>query len=218
MAALTTVRAGYAPYMWLEVLGWVGSAVLVWSLLQTAVLRLRALNLVGCLVLIVYNGALGIWPMLGLNVVLAVINVIHLRRLLSTRHDPQSYTVLEVGPADEYLRHVLRVHEADVRRFNPGFVYDPGDSERAAFLVQRGDETVGVVLLRDAGHGVAQVELDYVTPRFRDLSPGEFVYRRSGLFTERGFRRVLTPPGMVEPYYERLGFRPEGTSYALDLT
>ncbi|HSK56810.1 MAG TPA: hypothetical protein VK908_16270, partial [Jiangellales bacterium] len=187
--------------VWLEVIGWVGSAILVWSLLQTRILRLRALNLVGCLILLVYNGIIGVWPMVGLNVVLAVINIVHLRRLLGSRHDEASYEVLEVGADDAYLRHVLRVHEADVRRFNPGFVYDPGQPGRSAFLVQRGDETVGVVLARDAGDGVAQVDLDYVTPRFRDFSPGEFVYRRSGLFTDRGYRRVLTPPGMVAPYY-----------------
>ena len=73
------------------------------------------------------------------------------------------------------------------------------DADHTAYLVQHGNETVGVVVVRDAGEGVAQVELDYVTPRFRDFSPGEFVYRRSGLFTSRGFRRIVTPPGMVTP-------------------
>jgi hypothetical protein len=88
----------------------------------------------------------------------------------------------------------------------------------AAYLVQHGNETVGVVVVRDAGDGVAQVELDYVTPRFRDFSPGEFVFRRSGLFTGRGFRRILTPPGMVNPYYERLGFARAGDSWVTDLS
>jgi hypothetical protein len=64
---------------------------------------------------------------------------------------------------------------------------------------------------------VAQVELDYVTPRFRDFTPGEFVYRRSGLFRDRGFHRVLTAPGMVAPYYEGLGFHREGDHWSLDL-
>jgi hypothetical protein len=72
-------------------------------------------------------------------------------------------------------------------------------------------------VVRDAGDGVAQVDLDYVTPRFRDFSPGEFVYRRSGLFTRRGFRRIVTPPGMVNPYYERLGFTRAGDSWTAEL-
>src|SRR5690606_8050979 len=88
-----------------------------------------------------------------------------------------------------------------------------------AFLVLRGDETVGVVLGEDAGDGVVQLRLDWVTPRYRDASPGEFVYGESGVFCDRGFRTVLTPPGMVRPYYEALGFeKVDEDRYALDLT
>ncbi len=76
---------------------------------------------------------------------------------------------------------------------------------------------MGVVIVRDAGDGTAEVELDYVTPRFRDFTPGEFVFRRSGLFTGHGFRRILTPPEMVDPYYGRLGFAREGNRWSLDL-
>ena len=204
---------------WLEIVGWTGSALLVWSLLQTRVLRLRAINLLGCLVLIVYNGTLRVWPMVGLNVTLALINLWYLRRLLASRHDAGAYEVVEVGTGDAFLAHVLRVHASDIAGFNPGFRpaaagTGPG---ACAFLVVRGDEVVGVVLVRDAGDGVAQVELDYVTRRFRDFTPGEFVYRRSDLFTDRGFRRVVTPPGMVAPYYPRLGFRRTGEAYTLDL-
>ncbi|MFI7607412.1 hypothetical protein ACIBTV_20015 [Micromonospora sp. NPDC049366] len=218
---------------WLELLGWVGSAVLVWSLLQTRILRLRALNLLGCLILIGYNAAVHVWPMVGLNVVLAVINVWYLRRMLTTRHDEATYQVVEVGVRDQFLAHTLRVHAADIARFNPGFRWpaderpaggspEPaspaeGSGDRSAFLVVRDDEVVGVVLAHAEAHGVAQVDLDYVTRRFRDFTPGEFVYRRSRLFTDRGFRRVVSPPGMVAPYYHRLGFRQEGDAYVLDL-
>ncbi len=80
----------------------------------------------------------------------------------------------------------------------------------------KGDETVGVVLLRADGD-VARVALDYVTPRYRDFSPGEFVWRRSGVLRERGFSRVVTPPGMVGAYYDRLGFRREDETFVLDL-
>ncbi|MER5705304.1 hypothetical protein ABT023_25645 [Micromonospora sp. NPDC002296] len=202
---------------WLDLIGWIGSALLVWSLLQARVLRLRALNLVGCLVLIGYNAALAVWPMVGLNVVLAVINVWYLRKMLATRHDEQTYEVVEVGVDDQFLAHTLRVHAVDIARFNPGFRWGGHAARRSAFLVVRADEVVGVVLSHAEGDDVAQVDLDYVTQRFRDFTPGEFVYRRSSLFTDRGFHRVVSPPGMVAPYYARLGFRPVGGSYVLDL-
>lgn len=75
---------------------------------------------------------------------------------------------------EEYLRHVLRVHSGDILRFQPDFVWDPGADGQHAFVVQRGDGPVGVVLL-EADGDTARVRLDYVTPRFRDFSPGEFV-------------------------------------------
>lgn len=199
---------------WLEAVGWIGSAVLVWSLLQTRLHRLRIINLVGSVVLTGYNLAIGVWPMVGLNVVLAAINVVHLVRMSRERHDAAAYEVLEVAGDDEYLRHVLRVNEADIRRFNPEFVHDPFSGD-PSYLVLKGDATVGVVLMRDLGDGRAQLLLDYVTPPYRDLAPGEFVFGPEGPFRTRGFRRVLTPPGMVDPYYERLGFTKDGDAYVL---
>jgi len=200
---------------WLDVLGWGGSALVVYSLLQASVLRLRVLNAVACLILIVFNWALAVWPMVGMNTVLVVINAFFIVKMLRERHDESAFEVLEVAPTDEYLRHVIRVHEGDILKFNPSFVHDPTATD-GAFLVQKGDETVGVVLLREDAE-TANVLLDYVTPRYRDFSPGEFVWRRSGLLSDRGVRRVVTPPGMVGAYYDRLGFRREGESYVLDL-
>jgi hypothetical protein len=204
---------------WFDAVGWAGSALLVWSLLQTRILRLRAINLVGSVVLIAYNAVIEVWPMVGLNTVLTVINVWYLVRLLATRHDERTYQVVELPAGDGVLDYVLRSHAADIARFNPAFRWDRdgGGTGRTAFLIVRGDDIVGVIVIRPLGDGVAQVELDYVTQRFRDFTPGEFVYRRSPLFTSRGFRRVVTPAGMVSPYYERLGFRRYGDSYALDL-
>ena len=48
-------------------------------------------------------------------------------------------------------------------------------------------------------------------------SPGEFVWRRSDIMHEQGLRRVVTPPAMVAPYYDKVGFRREGDVYVLDL-
>jgi hypothetical protein len=193
---------------WLDIAGWAGSALLIYSVMQARVLRFRLLNLAASAILAGFNGALEIWPMVAMNVALCGINLWHIRALVTTRHDDATYEVLEVGPQDEYLRHVLRVHTADILKYQPDFAWDGAADGNIAFLVERGDETVGVVLVHDAGGGVAQVVLDYVTPRFRDFSPGEFVWRRSSALRDRGFHTVVTPELMVDPYYARLGFRP----------
>ena len=112
---------------WVDALGWAGSVLLIYSLMPARVLRFRVLNLVASVVLVAFNALLGIWSMVAMNGVLALVNVWFNRALLTSRHD-HVYEVLEVGSSD-------------------------------AYLVQRGDETVGVVLLRDTGGGVAQIVL-----------------------------------------------------------
>lgn len=205
---------------WLEIGGWVGSALVVLSLTQAHVLRFRWLNLTGSLVATTYNAILGIWPFVAMNAAISLINVYWLWRLGRERHDAAVYEVVEVAPDDAYLLHVLRTHAADIARFAPQFEAEPGPGEeRSAFLVQRGDETVGVVEVRDGGDGDAVVALDWVTRRFRDLTPGEFVYRRSGIFAAKGFDRVVVPHAAHgdETYLRGVGFRPEGSSWVRDV-
>ena len=75
-----------------------------------------------------------------------------------------------------------------------------------------------MTIVRAEPDGVAQVLLDYVTPRYRDRSPGEFVFGPSGPIRSSGYRRVKTPPGMVGPYYDRLGFTRAGDRFELTVT
>lgn len=213
--------------MFLEIVGWTGSLLVIVSLMQARVLRFRVLNLVGAVIATAYNAIVGIWPFAVMNGVIAIIDVYWLVRLQRERHDDRAYEVVEVTPDDAYLGHVLAVHADDIEAFAPGFVQRfaavPGGSDggRAAFLVVRGDETVGVVVVRGTGDGTGVVELDYVTPRFRDFTPGEFVYRRSGVFGAHGFDRLVVLGERPESrdYLARVGFRQvdEGWERAVDV-
>jgi hypothetical protein len=198
----------YASGMsWLDALGWFGSALLVFSLMQARVLRFRILNSVACVILVVFNAILHIWPMVAMNVVLTAINLWFIAKLLRERRSDTAYAVLEVADDDDFLQHFLTVEAADIAKFFPHFAGLANSADRTAYLVLNGHETAGAVVVRDGGDGVARVELDYVTPKYRDFTPGEFVYRQSGLFGRRGFHTIATPPGMVGAYYDKLGFR-----------
>ncbi|WP_307815847.1 hypothetical protein [Myceligenerans indicum] len=228
----------------LEIGGWAGSALVVWSLMQARVLRFRWLNLTGSALATAYNAIVGIWPFVAMNGVIVIINIYWLIRLNRERHDATTYTVVEVAPDDAYLLHVLRVHADDIAEHAPRFRAEPAAGEnRLAFLVQRGDETVGVVEVLDLGDGVGTVLLDWVSLRFRDFTPGEFVWEQSGALARTGLREVERPvlaaraggattdggPG-AEPgvpalvgqeagrgetaYLERVGFTSDGTRWS----
>ena len=99
---------------WLDLFGWAGSALLIVSLLQARVLRFRVLNLTAGLMLVAFNAVLGVWPMVAMNLATSAINVWFILRMLRERHDEAAFRVLAVRSDNEYLAHVLSVHQADV--------------------------------------------------------------------------------------------------------
>lgn len=206
---------------WLEVLGWVGSALVVASLLQTRILRLRVLNLTGCAISVVYAALGGVWPILGLNAILCVINIIHLRKLTAEKETERDYSVVTVDPDDAYLNFLLNKHRDDIKTAYPTF-----EQEMAAHpateghLILHNDETVGLVLLHNDGDGTGEILFDYVTPRFRDFTPGKYLFRDSGLLRSRGFSTLSAPAPtnrQTESYYQALGFTTSGARRVLTL-
>jgi hypothetical protein len=207
----------------MDVVGWIGSAILVLSLAQTRVLRFRALNLFAALLLVVFNAAVAVWPMAAVNAVIAAVDAYVLIRLARARHDARAYEVVPIGTDQTYLQYLLTRHAKDVVRFNPALARDVQQVRKdadLAFLTLNEGETVGFVLARRTGRpGEAQVLLDYALPRFRDFTPGEFVFRSDGPFPHLGVSRVLAPQGMQESsaYLAAVGFRPSPDGLVLQL-
>ena len=203
----------------LEIVGWFGSALLVVSLLQTRVMRFRVLNAAASAVLIGYNLAIQVWPMVGLNVVLVGINAWVVWGLLRRRHDARAYDVAALGVDEPFLANLLARHAADIAAYDRGSGSALAEATHA-FVVTAGDDLVGVVLSREgAAPDEQQVVLDYVLPPYRDFTPGEFVYRPDGPFARMGARRVVASPGMMrsEKYLSAVGFRREGDRWVLEM-
>ena len=76
---------------WLDLFGWIGSALLIFSLLQTRVLRFRLLNLAASVILVIFNALLAVWPMVGMNVATSAINISFIARMLRDRHSETAY-------------------------------------------------------------------------------------------------------------------------------
>ncbi len=204
----------------IEAIGWFGSAFLVFSIMQTRVMRFRVLNTTACVILIGYNAAIEVWPMVAMNVALTAINLWIIARMLRDRHDARVYDAVPISVDEPFLTHLLARHAKDVQEFNPTLGPDVTADAEHAFLVSSGDEVVGVVLSRaGAEPGEQQVLLDYVLPTYRDFTPGEFVFRPDGPFARIGTRRVVASPGMTasERYLRAVGFVRQGDRRVLDL-
>jgi len=66
---------------WIEAAGWAGSILLVVSILQGGMLRLRILNLIASIILVAYNLLVGVWPMVAMNLAVAVIDIYFIAKI-----------------------------------------------------------------------------------------------------------------------------------------
>ncbi|MEM9037079.1 MAG: hypothetical protein AAGA99_20135 [Actinomycetota bacterium] len=69
----------------IEILGWVGSTLVVASLSTAHPLRFRLLNLLAAVVLVVVNASVGLWSMVAMNAVIVALDVWHLGEMARHR-------------------------------------------------------------------------------------------------------------------------------------
>ena len=67
--------------IYLEIFGYIGTALVLLSMMMTSVTKLRLINMAGSLISMIYAILCGAWPVVLLNFGLIVINMTQLIRL-----------------------------------------------------------------------------------------------------------------------------------------
>lgn len=204
-----------------EAIGYVGSALIILSLTQKSILRLRVIGLAGSLTFLVYSLLIEAYPIAVVNVLAASIHLWFLRKLV--RRKAEVFRVLHVDADSKYLLDFLDHYRDDiVGRFKPDFRYEPLPDQTVAFILR---DMVPAGLLIGLPHEdcTVEVKLDYVIPQYRDFKIGSYVYSdASGIFTDRTCRRAWATATNSDyaAYLRRMGFRADGTAadrYVIDL-
>ena len=68
------------PDVLLEIFGYIGTTLVVVSMMMTSVTKLRIVNMSGSVISAIYAGICGTWPIVVMNVCLFLINGFHLIR------------------------------------------------------------------------------------------------------------------------------------------
>lgn len=204
-----------------ELVGYLGSLLIVVSLTRTSLLHFRLVGLAGSGTFLVYSLLIQAYPIAVVNVVIIGVHSFFLRQLLSTKHE--FFTSLELHGNSRYLRHFLDFYRDDIQDYQPGFTFEPRDDQVRAFIL-RDTIPAGVFIGRACADDTIEVELDYVAPPYRDFKVAEYLYSdRSQIFGAAGRRRIWTEVGNDEhaAYFRRFGFKPErredGTVLMADL-
>jgi hypothetical protein len=193
----------------LEVVGYVASALIIVSITQKSILRLRVVGLAGSITFLVYAIAIGAYPIAVVNVVAAGIHAWYLRQL--TRRQAEVFRILHVDAQSSYLLDFLGHYRHEIQgRFQPEFVYEPKDGLVTAFILR---DMVPAGLLIGEAHddGTFEVHLDFVIPQYRDFKIGTYVFSaQSDVFTGSSptcvWARASNPDHAK--YLSRMGFVP----------
>lgn len=186
--------------LYLELFGYLGTALVLISMMMTSVVKLRIFNLAGSVISMIYALCTGTWPVVLLNFGLAGIQVAQLLRLRKTK---VSFTHVEAGAEDKLLLHFLESCREDIDIYFPGYQYMPG-GEKQVHMVYDGMEAVGV-LVGTAEGKTFRAELDYVTRKYRDCSIAAFLLAN---LKEAGYEAVEEPKVSQEhdQYLVKMGF------------
>ena len=159
----------------IELFGYLGSALVVVSMLMSSVIRLRVINTIGSVIFAIYALIIHSYPTALMNFFLVGINIYQLLRL---RNHDKHYDLFEETTWDGYLAYFLNYYRSDIVNFFP--MFSPDKLERAGtrvFCVCCDREVAGLLVGVQDGDTL-DVLLDYSTPVYRDCSVGQYLYAR----------------------------------------
>ena len=195
---------------WLEWVGYVSSVLVAVSLTMSSIKKLRWYNLVGAAIFSFYGFAIQAYPVGVLNLFIVLANVYYLRGMYSAS---ESFKVLKVEANDPYLEYFVDFHKAQIQNFFPRFdksllLQNEGEQKAFTLFLLRNAVVAGVFFGIKNNH-ILYLHLDFVSAPYRDLKPGDFIYKQNAqLFKEAGIRQIICNTENEEhrKYLLKMGF------------
>lgn len=197
-------------------IGYIGSALIVISMMMSSIVRLRWLNLIGAAIFSMYGFIIGAMPVALLNLLITLINVYHLHNLY---RQGDFLKILNVRPENRYLEFFLEHHKQEINSYFPGFyesftnkVIDPG--ELLCFFVLRNAAIAGIFIGKRQNKKELFVEIDFTIPEFRDLKSGKYIYWQNVRYFENiGIEKFVAEPHNKKhyQYLKKMGFTEQTT-------
>ncbi len=190
-----------------EIIGYVASVLIAVSLMMSAIVRLRVINMIGAAAFCVYGILIGAIPVAAMNGFIVLINIYYLARILGDR---EYFQLLRVSPDGEYLNAFLDFYREEISSFQPDFDFKPGENDICAFIL-RNMVPGGLIIGTPDANGTMTVRLDFVIPQFRDFKISSYLFNEEMDFLrEQGIRKLVAKSGEKahNAYLQRVGFQP----------
>lgn len=189
-----------------EIIGYAASILVALSLIMISIVKLRWINLFGCLFFVAYGILIQSLPIILTNSFITIVNILHLRKLYSRGIANIHYLPLHPSK-HSLLDEFIDTYREDILRWYPSFV-EPSLEENfeqngGAYLALKGLKAIGFVHYQTCRSYINQAKshekallqekleelfpehtivlnADYLEPRYRDMGLADILYQELG--------------------------------------
>lgn len=192
----------------IELAGYLGSTLVVISMLMSSVIKLRVINTIGSCISATYALIIHSYPLALMNICLIIINCYNLAKLLKSE---QQYDLIPANTDDAFLAYFTAHYRQDIRNFFPEANLNVSASD-TAYIVCCKTVPVGLLLGNRTEKDALDITVDYTTPAYRDCSVGKYLYSK---LPEQGIRKLIYSDVSQghEDYLLKMGFVHENGVY-----
>ncbi len=196
-----------------ELIGYAASLLVAISLMMSAIVKLRIVNMIGAITFTIYGLLINSMPVAAMNAFIVVVNIYYLVKIY---RDEAYFHLLETDRDSRYLSAFLDFYRDQIASAQPGF--SPGKEHSYALFILSDMVPAGLILGDLTEDGTLEIDLDFVIPSYRDFKIGKFLFEnRLDHFKKKGIQRISAAPGSEEHnrYLETVGFEKSGENYVL---
>lgn len=188
---------------WIEWFGYLSSFIVLISLTMTSIMKLRVINLIGCLAFATFAYMINSLPTMFMNLGIAMINVFYIRKMYF--HE-EKFKLISAMPKTEYFEHFISTNLDEIK---PIVSVEELRNANTVFYMLRDNSIAGALIGNVDDNGVLTIMLDFVTLEYRDFKLAKYFYgTNTDELLQRGVNTLITTVTTSEhqEYLAKVGF------------
>ncbi len=201
-------------YVLYEIIGYAASVLVAISLMMSAIVKLRVVNMIGAFTFAVYGILINSIPVAAMNAFIVLINVYFLVKIFKS---DKYFELLPSSSESTYLKKFLSFYKESIQNYQPDFSFKKSYNW-ALFVLS--DMVPAGLILGNRKDNQLQIDLDFVIPSYRDFKIGKYLFNEKlGYFKSEGIETIVASPGNEyhNSYLEKVGFERENDLYILSI-
>ncbi len=194
---------------WIDWFGYIASLVVLVSLTMVSIIKLRWINLIGCLLFSIFGFLINSLPTALMNLGISCINIYYLYNIYRTKEE---FVLLEAESNSKYFKHFLSVNEEEIKKQISNEELEKQNSEKNEMInlyMLRNNNIAGILLGEKIERDTLLIKLDYVIPAYRDYKLGSYFFNENTkYFKDNKINKLVAKANEKshKKYLEKIGF------------